>query len=97
MLAWTVQAGPSAMGGRNPEGLCPLSDLTRHKAERTVRRLIEEAHRLACQFCFLRIKKTIQFNSHSLKYSLQLSLVSHPVALRVPSLRVPRLEAGGRW
>ena len=35
----------SAMGGRNPEGLCPPSDLTRHKAERTVRRLIEEAHR----------------------------------------------------
>ena len=35
----------SAMGGRNPEGLCPPSDLTRHKAERTVRGLIEEAHR----------------------------------------------------
>ena len=35
----------SAMGGRNPEGLCPPSDLTRHKAERTVGRLIEEAHR----------------------------------------------------
>ena len=31
--------------GRNPEGLCPPSDLTRHKAERTVRGLIEEAHR----------------------------------------------------
>ena len=35
----------SRCSGRNPEGLCPPSDLTRHKAERTVRGLIEEAHR----------------------------------------------------
>ena len=56
----------SAMGGRNPEGLCPPSDLTRHKAERTVRRLMEEALRENLNqqnflFVFFVEKKTIQF------------------------------------
>ena len=58
--------GDRGGSGRNPEGLCPPSDLTRHKAERTVRRLIEEALRENLNqqnflFVFFVEKKTIQF------------------------------------